>query len=247
MTISASRASISTADIHAQFPSALEDMLRTGQARGKNRTIKFVGGSTVNNLYSLKALFDEIRPRRTLEIGLACGASALLLAALHRADDPSGSRQHTAIDPFQEDLDDAGVHQIGMEKLDDYFRLFRDRSSAVLPRLLDSGERFQLIYIDGGHHFEDVFIDVLYGLRLLDIGGVIALDDSTWPDVRKTIRFFEKNFGNFVERLDIGDYRPRETVDLKFRLAQLLGRNQMTAFRLIADPVRHYSAKFTDF
>jgi predicted O-methyltransferase YrrM len=247
MTIVESKAARSAADIHAQFPAALKTMLSTGEACGASRKIGFVGGSTVNNLYALRAIFDELRPRRSLEIGLACGASALLLASLHRERDPVGSGQHTAIDPFQDDLDNAGAHQIELESLESYFRLYRERSDVVLPRLLADGERFQLIYVDGSHHFEDVFVDILYGLRLLDEGGVIVLDDSTWPDVRKAIRFFDRNFRDIVTRLDIGAYRPKETVGIAFRVAQLLGRSQLTAFRRVAEPVRHFSANFSNF
>jgi predicted O-methyltransferase YrrM len=238
---------LSVSDIKAEFPAALSAMLDTGQAVGRTRKVPFVGGSTVNNLYVLRNLYEAIRPARTLEVGLACGASALLLTSLHRKHAPDAKGQHTAIDPFQADLDDAGLHQIACDGLAPYFRHLREPSLSALPRLLAEGERFQLIYVDGSHLYEDVFIDAFYGTRLLDRGGVIAFDDSTWPDVAKVIRFFERNFAGRLERLDVLDYRPPETVNAKTRIAYRLGRNQITAFRLIDDPVRPWSAKMVDF
>jgi hypothetical protein len=101
--------------------------------------------------------------------------------------------------------------------------------------------------VDGSHLYEDVFIDAFYGIRLLDKGGVIAFDDSTWPDVAKVIRFFERNFAGRLQRLDALNYRPRETINAKTRIAHRLGRNQITVFRLIDDPVRPWSAQMVDF
>jgi predicted O-methyltransferase YrrM len=238
---------VRAADIQAEFPAALRAILQSGEAAGKTRKVPFVGGSTLNNLYVLRSLFEEIRPARTLEVGLACGASALPLAALHRKYDPEGTGQHTAIDPFQADLDDAGLNQIACDGLATHFRHLREPSLSALPRLLAEGERFQLVYVDGSHLYEDVFIDAFYGIRLLDKDGVIAFDDSTWPDVAKVISFIERNFAGRLERLDALNYRPPETVSAKTRIAHRLGRNQITVFRLIDDPVRPWSAKMVDF
>ncbi|HEU5295425.1 MAG TPA: class I SAM-dependent methyltransferase, partial [Burkholderiaceae bacterium] len=40
--------------------------------------------------------------------------------------------------------------------------------------------RFDLIYIDGSHHSDDVMLDALRGFALLKVGGVMILDDYLW-------------------------------------------------------------------
>src|SRR5215471_18513897 len=40
--------------------------------------------STINNLVILKNLFAHIRPKRSMEIGMAFGGSCLMLAALYQ-------------------------------------------------------------------------------------------------------------------------------------------------------------------
>ena len=35
-----------------------------------------------------------------------------------------------------------------------------------------------MIYVDGSHNFEHVFIDAYYSVQLLDMGGVVLFDDS---------------------------------------------------------------------
>jgi predicted O-methyltransferase YrrM len=41
-------------------------------------------------------------------------------------------------------------------------------------------EKFDLIYVDGSHHADDVMIDALKGFQLLDTGGVMIFDDYFW-------------------------------------------------------------------
>ncbi len=237
----------STNEIAAAFPPALTAMLRTGKATGETRMIDFVGGSTLNNLYSLHRLFMLTDARRTLEVGLACGTSALLLAALHKERGAEGCGQHVALDPFQHELDNAGVTQLAAEGLSEYVRLLREPSHVALPELLQAGEQFDLAYIDGSHLFENVVIDFFYGIRLLRPGGYIAFDDSTWADVRKLLRFVRRNFKDSLLEIDVLDLRPHETVSLKHRMAAKIGRVQLSVFQKTRDPVRPWSAHLIDF
>lgn len=41
-------------------------------------------------------------------------------------------------------------------------------------------EKFDLIYIDGSHHADDVLIDALKGFQLLNVGGIMIFDDYFW-------------------------------------------------------------------
>ncbi len=45
---------------------------------------------------------------------------------------------------------------------------------------LGSSEKFDLIYVDGSHHGDDVILDVVLCFEHLKVGGVMILDDYLW-------------------------------------------------------------------
>ncbi len=45
---------------------------------------------------------------------------------------------------------------------------------------LESHIKFDLIYIDGSHHIDDVMIDALKSFTHLNVGGVMIFDDFFW-------------------------------------------------------------------
>ena len=227
------------------YPATLQEMLRTRRVRGRTRELELMGDSTANNLAILASLLRAKSARSTLEVGLASGTSALLMADYHRGQNAGG--HHHAIDPFQHELDDSGVAQIEREGLSDWFTLHREQSHVTLPRLLSEGTRFDLIYIDDSHLFEDVVIDVLYGGRLLNDGGVMLLDDSTWPDVAKVIAFVRANKGAELREIDLSPHRPDGGRSLRFRVARALGRSQMTGFERVGPMDRPWSSKMKRF
>ena len=52
---------------------------------------------------------------------------------------------------------------------------------------------------DGNHRFEGVFLDLVYGGRLLEKGGVVFADDVQLPAVRRAVDFCLANLGWTVE------------------------------------------------
>lgn len=76
-------------------------------------------------------------------------------------------------------------------------RPIKGQSSLILPQLLDQGERFDVIFIDGSHAYADVVIDSQFGWRLLKPGGVLIWDDYLW---RKT------EYGRRVPKLAIDQF-----------------------------------------
>lgn len=90
-------------------------------------------------------------------------------SSLHRITRaPAPRAQHIAIDPFQDRLNDAGIAAIENAGLSDYVQHIGALSDRALPTLLGEGRRFGMIYIDGSHLFEDVFINCHYAAQLLD-------------------------------------------------------------------------------
>jgi len=221
-------------------------MRETGIVQGRTRQLELVGASTENNLFVLANLLRTYKPARTLEIGLGCGASALAFAHAHRVIGAGAERVHVAIDPFQADLDDAGIVQIENDGLSPYFRLIREPSYLALPKLLRDGETFDMVYIDGNHYFDHVFIDVFYTSRLLVEGGIVLFDDSAKQEVKKVITFVRRNWAHALFEIDLAEYR-KGGGDLRYKTAKILGRTQLAAFRKVAAAERSAESVFKNF
>jgi predicted O-methyltransferase YrrM len=139
-------------------------------------------------------LLDRAEAHNALEIGLAYGFSTqFLLGGLQRR----GGGRLLAIDPHQS----GDWHGIGRRLAGDTvaaveglaFRCIEERSAWALPSLEGSGERFDLIFVDGYHRFDDVLLDVTAAARLCRPGGVIVLHDMWLPSVRAVVAFLQAN------------------------------------------------------
>jgi predicted O-methyltransferase YrrM len=120
----------------------------------------------------LYRLVSEQRLRRTLEVGFAYAKSAAYIMA-------ASASAHVAIDPFQAAFDDTGLENIERLGLSGYLEFHRDHSHLVLPELLRAGRTFDLAFIDGGHRYDEIFVDVYYADLMLEQDGYILLHD-TW-------------------------------------------------------------------
>jgi len=81
------------------FCPVLDDMIRTQRSVGQSgRVFEGLGAlSCVNNLQVLRTLMLERRPRRTLQIGLGFGGSALAICATHQELRHTASHHHTIL------------------------------------------------------------------------------------------------------------------------------------------------------
>jgi hypothetical protein len=152
---------------------------------------------------------------------------------------------HTAIDPFQSTVwKGAALHAVHEDGFRDTFRHYEEESSTALPRFYAEGRKFEIIYVDGSHLFEDVFIDFYFTARLLPIGGICLFDDCCDPHVSKVIRFIESSYASFLRSLPLEGIVQKSFVK---RIANRLGRYQVAAFEKIAEPPRQWDAGFVRF
>lgn len=150
--------------------------------------------------------------------------------------------------PFQKQVwDDTGLLAVEQAGLEGYLEFRPQYSSLELPRLVEAGEQFDMVYIDGSHLFEDVFIDFYYVARVLSEGGLVIFDDSSNPNIRKVLRFIRRNLSHEFEEIGLSSFRPDAGRSLKYRFAKRLGKIQMTAFRRAGPAVRQWDAPFTNF
>lgn len=158
----------------------------------------------------LGAWIGRENARRTIEVGLAHGISALYICeALVASGDPDV--RHVAIDPYQHNAPDGrGFSGVGLQSLDEggltaIVEFFEDESQFVLPSLLADGRSFDLAFVDGNHRFDRVFVDLFYLGRLVRPGGIIILDDYELPGIARAVSFFLTNVGWTLEEASDGD------------------------------------------
>jgi cephalosporin hydroxylase len=231
------------------FCPELASLLQTQRAVGKTGRIfeDLASLSTPRNLHTIRELLYEFRPERTLEIGLCFGGSALVCCSTHKEVGFPPRRQHTAIDPYQTTRwDSCGLMAVERAGLMGYLNFSEAYSALQLPRLVEGGARFGLVYVDGSHLFEDVFVDAYFAIRLLIQGGVIAFDDSSNPHIAKVLRYLRTNLRGALKELDLSKYR-EERGRVTYRVARYFGKVQLTAFRRVGNVERAWDAAFHSF
>ncbi len=127
--------------------------------------------------------------REILEIGSFVGASAtLFLTLLPKA-------RIVCVDPFTGDLHGGEAYNgdvttiearfdAAMAPYADRLEKIVSRSVPALDAMRAEGRSFDIIYIDGSHHHDDILVDSLLAWPLLKVGGLMMWDDylggSTW-------------------------------------------------------------------
>lgn len=189
------------------------------------------GLSTSNNIAVIRSLMMARQPARTMEVGLSMGASALTFAQSHADLGHAPQGQHLAIDPWQRPI----LHSIGLKAMEraglaPYMEFDERTSDLCLPAFLEAGRSFQLIYIDGSHAFEDVFLDCHYAYHLLEPGGLVLFDDCSDPNIAKVLKFIRRNMRYGLTEFDLTPHRPDKGRSFRYRAAKVLGRAQLAGF-----------------
>lgn len=148
-------------------------------------------------LYALVRMF---RPARIIEIGMANGISSAYMAKAQNTYDRTPDA-HTIIDPFQStQWRNAG--KALLKRLDLYHnvKVVEDYSYRAVPELERAGETFDFAFIDGNHCLDYTLSDLLLADRVLHVGGLIVLDDSTDFGVKLAVRYLDR-YRNNLKRI----------------------------------------------
>lgn len=142
----------------------------------------------------LSRLIAERKPKVSLEVGLAFGISALFICEAMSA--ASENPKHIVIDPAQHAQ--AYWHGVGLANLEragyrGFVEFIEKPSQIALPELISAGRKIDFAFIDGEHLFDHALVDFFFVDQLLNVGGVVVLDDTGWPAIRKLARFVAAN------------------------------------------------------
>lgn len=145
-----------------------------------------IGAVSKQEARVLGDLISDYGCQRTLETGVALGISTL---AITQAVSEQGGI-HYGIDPLQRsEHRGAALDLLEEHRLSQSFELREGPSHVELPRLLEEGHRFDLVFIDGWHTFDNKLLDYFYGDRMLSVGGWLVVHDLWFPSVRKLLGF----------------------------------------------------------
>lgn len=134
----------------------------------------------------LRKILRETRPTNTIEVGCAYGISSLFICS--ELQQTPGAF-HTIIDMLQStNYKNIGVTNLNRAEID-FYKLIEKPSEIALPKLLDEGKQYDFGFIDGWHTLDHTLIDFFYINRMLKVGGVIVIDDVTYPSINKLMRY----------------------------------------------------------
>lgn len=131
---------------------------------------------------------------QTVETGFAYGCSTAYIMSATAAP-------HIVIDPYQDLYKNLGLKNIESLGLTSKLRFEKDLSLNVLPKLLFEGIRCDFAFIDGGHRFDDIFIDWFYSDLLLRENGYIMFHDTWLPSTRHVASFILNNRNDYKQIL----------------------------------------------
>ena len=180
-------------DVQAQAALILEDLQRRAVIDADDRVTALAPEKTS---YLLELALTA-KPARVLEIGLGWGFSAAGLQSLGCV------RQHVIVesDVGSQRTTQAERNVRAISTRPQSLEFCWGDSHRVLPRLCDRGEQFDLILIDGGHRYDDVFVDFHYSRRLAAAGASVVLDDTWLPSIQTVVSWVETNLADQWQRL----------------------------------------------
>jgi hypothetical protein len=143
----------------------------------------------------------------SVEVGFGMGSSAAIIL---------GTRtflkqhfEHLIFDPYGLPEGRGCVVQSYLElQFRDHFRRVKKPSEIGLGQTLDKWGpgTAGLVYIDGGHQFENVMTDFVLGDRLCGEGGYIVFDDARFPAIETVINYVRTNRPDYaVAHLPVPD------------------------------------------
>lgn len=162
-------------------------ILETGIVTDENNNKHILHSHTRKDqgLY-LQNILESTKPEISIEVGLAYGISTLFICESLKKNKMG---HHIVMDPFQQNWKNIGLKNIkdaGYSELIEFHEEFADR---VLSRLFVNNTKVDFAYLDGSKVFDIVLFNVYILSRILNINGIIVLDDCSFPGIKKLVRF----------------------------------------------------------
>lgn len=134
-------------------------------------------------------LAKKYKPKRILEIGVRYGYTGIMFVLGCRCNRGKPTPEYVGVD-------DESYHRGSCDKANENFaqaipfaqaKAIKHNSFYGIPSELGT---FDLIHIDGNHDYHGVTNDLNHCWPILNEGGIIALDDIYFPEIRRAIEDF---------------------------------------------------------
>lgn len=138
----------------------------------------------------LFSFIKERQIRNTLEVGFSFGCSTAYIISATRGS-------HIAIDCYQAAWGDLGLANMDKLGLRQFLRFVREPSHLALPSLVREGVTVDFAFVDGGHKYDDVFLDWCYIAMMLKPSGYVFFHDTWMRSTQLVAAFIESNRADF--------------------------------------------------
>jgi predicted O-methyltransferase YrrM len=160
-----------------------------------DKIIKISSSINMTEGNHIKKIIQDNNYKKCLEIGMAFGISAVYILE-------NNETSLISIDPFQKtQWNNGGIELVKSLKLNKRHTLIEKKSYEALPTLLNDNQNFDFIFIDGWHTFDYTLVDFFYSNLLLNINGIIIIDDALHIGVKKSIDYIKSNYSHY-KKLD---------------------------------------------
>jgi predicted O-methyltransferase YrrM len=152
----------------------------------------FGNDKRLNQHYVLLFLLSaKLQPKSILEIGIYKGYSVhAMLYGISLKENGLNNVFYTGVDNLSYINNALTFTREKVSKflqLDSNTLFLISSSKTALPYLIDSGKKYDLIFIDGDHTYNGASYDWLSSEKLLDNNGVIVFDDVNMDDLPKLV------------------------------------------------------------
>jgi predicted O-methyltransferase YrrM len=180
------------ARIDLQPNNQIKSIYKDGFVEINGQKVKLTSAISPAEGFHLYDIIKKNKFKNILEVGMANGLSALYIT---QALEENGEGNLTSLDPFQStQWKNVGITNIKKAGLSHRHSLIEKKSYDALPELLNSKKKFDLIFIDGMHLFDYTLVDVFYSILLVNIGGIIIIDDILHKAPSKVIKYIDTNY-----------------------------------------------------
>jgi predicted O-methyltransferase YrrM len=166
--------------------SVLREILETGKVRKGSEEVPLKHSMAREECELIDRAFRAVKPACSVEVGLAHGLSTLYACDALKAN--GVPCRHIMIDPYQtSEWDGIGLANIQRAGFAGMTELHEKGSEIVLPQLLAEGLKIQAAIIDGYHTFDHALVDFFYINKMLEVGGVVFMDDTEFPSIAQVV------------------------------------------------------------
>jgi predicted O-methyltransferase YrrM len=183
-------------DAKETLPAELEEVFKTQQVwTSSGEKIPLDSNVSESEARLLYDAVRELRPSRSVEVGLAKGVSTLaILGALAK----NGLGNHVVMDPYQDNYQNSGIEMVRRAGLESWWQFHRKFAEEVIPTL----GSIQFAFIDASHLFDLTLMEFVLVDKKLEVGGVVGFHDLWMPSLQSLYRYITRNRNYEVWRPD---------------------------------------------